>query len=62
MKFIVPAGRILYSLIFINSGFFHFSSASVDYAKSQGIPMASILGPVSGIMAIAGGLSILLGL
>jgi putative oxidoreductase len=48
-------------LIFINSGFSHFSSASVDYANSQGVPMASILVPVSGIMAIAGGLSIFLG-
>jgi putative oxidoreductase len=61
MKFIVPIGRVLYSLIFINSGFSHFSSASVDYANSQGVPMASILVPISGIMAIAGGLSIFLG-
>jgi putative oxidoreductase len=61
MKFIVPLGRVFYSLIFINSGFSHFSSASVDYANSQGVPMASILVPLSGIMAIAGGLSVLLG-
>jgi putative oxidoreductase len=61
MKFIVPVGRVFYSLIFINSGFFHFSSASVDYANSQGVPMAAVLVPISGIMAIAGGLSILLG-
>jgi putative oxidoreductase len=61
MKFIVPIGRVLYSLIFINSGFSHFSSASVDYASSQGVPMATVLVPISGIMAIAGGLSIFLG-
>jgi putative oxidoreductase len=61
MKLIVPVGRIFYSLIFINSGFFHFSSAALDYANSQAVPMATVLVPVSGIMAIAGGLSILVG-
>lgn len=61
MKIIVLTGRILFSLIFINSGFFHFSQASVDYANSQGVPFATLLVPFSGIMAIAGGLSILLG-
>lgn len=61
MKFIVPIGRILYSLIFINSGFSHFSAASVEYANSQGVPLATALVPISGIMAIVGGLSIFLG-
>jgi len=61
MKFIVPIGRVFYSLIFINSGIFHFSQMAVDYANSQGVPMATVLVPVSGIMAIVGGLSIFLG-
>ena len=61
MKYIVLIGRILYSLIFINSGIFHFTKGAVDYAGAQGVPMASFLVPVSGIMAIAGGLSVLLG-
>jgi putative oxidoreductase len=61
MKFIVPIGRILYSLIFINSGLFHFSKMALDYANSQGVPMAVVLVPASGAMAIVGGLSILLG-
>lgn len=61
MKYIVLAGRILYSLIFINSGIFHFSGAAVGYASSQGVPIASFLVPLSGIMAIAGGLSIAFG-
>ena len=61
MKFIVPLGRFFYSLIFINSGLFHFSKMAVDYAASQGVPMATVLVPVSGIMAMAGGLSIFLG-
>ena len=61
MKYIVLIGRILFSLIFINSGMFHFTKGAVDYAGAQGVPMASFLVPVSGIMAIAGGLSVLLG-
>jgi putative oxidoreductase len=61
MKFIVPVGRVLYSLIFISSGFSHFSAATADYANSQGVPMATVLVPISGILAIAGGLSILFG-
>jgi putative oxidoreductase len=61
MKFIVPVGRILYSLIFINSGFSHFSAATAGYASSQGVPMATVLVPFSGILAIAGGLSVLFG-
>jgi putative oxidoreductase len=61
MKFIAPVGRILYSLIFINSGFSHFSATTTGYANSQGVPMATVLVPFSGILAIAGGLSILFG-
>lgn len=61
MKYIVLIGRILFSIIFINSGFHHFSKASVDYANSQNVPMADILVPFSGILAILGGVSILIG-
>lgn len=61
MKYIVLVGRILFSIIFINSGFFHFSKAAVDCASSQNVPMAGVLVPLSGIMAIVGGISILLG-
>jgi putative oxidoreductase len=61
MRYIVLAGRILYAAIFINSGFFHFSSMAVEYARSQGVPISSILVPLSGLIAIAGGLSIAFG-
>lgn len=57
----VPIGRVLFSLIFLISGFTHFSSGSISYADSQGIPMADILVPVSGLLALIGGLSILTG-
>jgi putative oxidoreductase len=57
----VPIGRTLFSLIFIMSGINHFSSGSVSYAANQGVPMADILVPISGIIALIGGLSILTG-
>lgn len=58
---IVLAGRILYVLIFLMAGFGHYSKQTIGYAASQGVPMASILVPLSGVLALAGALSILLG-
>jgi putative oxidoreductase len=54
-------GRCLFSLIFILSGFNHFSSGSISYADRQGIPMADVLVPISGLIALMGGVSILSG-
>jgi putative oxidoreductase len=39
----------------------HFSRQTIAYAASQGVPLASIAVPLSGVLALAGGLSILLG-
>ena len=61
MKYLVPIGRIFFSLIFIMSGFAHFSKSTIGYAASQGVPLASIAVPLSGLIAVAGGLSIALG-
>ncbi len=61
MREILLLGRILFSLIFIVAGFGHFSQGTIDYAMSQGVPYAGLLVPLSGALAIAGGLSILLG-
>jgi putative oxidoreductase len=58
---IVLLGRLLFVLIFLMSGPRHFLSATAAYASSQGVPLASIAVPISGVLAIAGGLSILLG-
>jgi putative oxidoreductase len=43
------------------SGPRHFLSQTIAYAASQGVPLASIAVPVSGVIALLGGLSILLG-
>jgi len=39
----------------------HFNKQTIGYAASQGVPLAAIAVPLSGVVAIAGGLSILLG-
>jgi len=58
---VVLLGRLLFVLIFVMAGPSLFGSQSVSYAASQGVPLASIAVPLSGAIAIAGGLSILLG-
>jgi putative oxidoreductase len=61
MRYLVALGRLFYSLIFVVAGFGHFTHQEIAYAAAQGIPIAGLLVPASGIMAIVGGLSILLG-
>jgi putative oxidoreductase len=58
---IVLLGRFLFAAIFIMSGPRHFLSQTIAYAASQGVPMASIAVPLSGTLALIGGISILLG-
>ena len=54
-------GRFFYALIFLMAAPTHFSKQTIAYAAAQGAPLASIAVPLSGIIALAGGLSILLG-
>ena len=54
-------GRFLYTAIFLTGGLSHFSKQTIVYAASQGVPLASLAVPFSGLLAVAGGLSILLG-
>ena len=61
MKILLLLGRILFSLIFLIAIMGLFSSQSIAYAASQGVPMASLLVPLSGIMSLVGALSIILG-
>lgn len=58
---VVLIGRLLFALIFLISGATHFLSQTIAFAASQGVPMASVLVPLSGVIAFLGGLSILLG-
>ena len=61
MSYMVLVGRILFSLIFVKSSFGHFSAGTIGYAAAQGVPLASIAVPVSGVLALLGGLSVAFG-
>jgi len=61
MKYVPLAGRILFSLIFIVASFNHFTKEAAQYAASNGTPLATILVPISGVMSLVGGLSIVIG-
>jgi putative oxidoreductase len=58
---VVLLGRFLFTAIFLISSFGHFSEKTITYAASQGVPFAQIAVPVSGLLALAGGLSLLVG-
>ena len=60
-KYAVPLGRICFSLIFILSSYNPFAKGAIGYAASQGVPMANILVPIASLLALIGGLSVLLG-
>ena len=55
------AGRVLFALIFVLSTPGHFSARDVEYATAAGVPMANLLVPLAGILALVGGLSVMLG-
>jgi putative oxidoreductase len=61
LRWAVPAGRALFASIFIFFAFGHFSPTMTGYAASAGVPLASIAVPFSGVLALVGGVSILLG-
>src|ERR1700676_2724858 len=61
MKYIVLLGRIFYSLIFLMGGANDFTKAAVAYTQAAGVPMASVLAPFAGLLAILGGLSVATG-
>jgi len=56
-------GRVVFSFFFIYSGFNHLTklSAYSQYAGASGVPAPTLATAVSGLMLLAGGLSILLG-
>jgi putative oxidoreductase len=61
MKYTVLIGRILFAVIFLMAAPGHFKTGTIHYAAAQGVPIASVLVPISGILAFLGGLSLLLG-
>jgi putative oxidoreductase len=52
MKTTALVGRILFSLLFIMAASGHFKAATIAYAAAQGVPLASLAVPASGILAL----------
>ncbi|MBV8762694.1 MAG: DoxX family protein [Deltaproteobacteria bacterium] len=61
MPALILLGRVLFAVIFVFSGFNHFSHEAIGYAASSGVPLANVAVPLSGVMAILGGLMIAFG-
>jgi len=58
---LVFLGRLFFALTFLVMGAGHFAKQTIAYAAAQGVPLASVAVPLSGLLAVVGGLSILLG-
>lgn len=61
MKLLFPLGRVLFSLIFIIAAPRHFSHEGIQHAVALGVPAATVLVPISGLLAVVGGLSVAIG-
>src|SRR5690349_21030358 len=61
MRAIVPVGRVLFALIFATSVLAHFTSAEIDEASAHGVPLAVVVVPAAGLVALLGAVSVMLG-
>jgi uncharacterized membrane protein YphA (DoxX/SURF4 family) len=63
MDWLYLVGRFLFGLIFVGSGLGHFVQlpGMARYADSKKVPAAKVTVVTTGIMLIAGGLSVILG-
>jgi putative oxidoreductase len=58
---LAPIGRLLFVLLFLTAAPLHFTSQGIDYAAGSGVPWANVLVPLSGVLLLLGGLSVLVG-
>ena len=61
MRYLVPLARALYSITFLTAPQVHFSARGIAYATQRGVPIPGVLVPLAGVIAFAGGASVLLG-
>ncbi|HEU4424052.1 MAG TPA: DoxX family protein [Pilimelia sp.] len=64
MDVVVLIGRILFSFVFLTSGFAHFTKRQMmaSYAASRGVPAAMLAVLAGGVLLLAGSISVLLGI
>jgi putative oxidoreductase len=61
MKFLLPLGRVLFALIFVLAAPRHFTHEGIQDVAKHGVYGAVALVPLSGVLALAGGISVALG-
>src|SRR5713226_2101605 len=61
MRYVYLVGRILFALVFITAAPRHFTHEGIQHAADLGVPAAGLFVPISGIMALLGGLSVATG-
>jgi putative oxidoreductase len=61
VKYAVLAGRQLFSIVFIIASAGHFNPRTIAWAAGHSVPLPDVLVPLSGVIALVGGLSVLLG-
>lgn len=63
MELVLLIGRLLFAFLFLYSGINHLTQrvGMTAYAKGAGIPMPDVAVTATGLMILAGGLSILFG-
>ena len=64
MDVIVLIGRILFVFVFLTSGYSHFANRKMmaPFAESKGVPQAMAATLAGGVLLVAGGLMVLLGI
>lgn len=61
MGFVSLLGRLLLTIVFFVSVPAHFGPVDLRYAIAAGVPMARLVVPATGVLALIGSLSVLLG-
>ena len=64
MDWVFLAGRIVFVLLFVLSGVGHWTRRAmmVPYTKQAGVPFAELMVPLTGVMLVAGGIGVGLGI
>lgn len=60
-RYLAPLGRLLFSALFLLSVPMHFTADGIAYAAASGTPWPEVLVPLSGVLLLLGGLSVLFG-
>lgn len=61
LSYLVLVGRQIFAMIFMLASAGHLSPAKIALAAEHGVPMPELLVPISGVIALLGGLSVLFG-